>query len=148
MRIDAVTSQIPLHSPAPSAAAQNAAKAGKHADAVPQNVHEDVLLLGEVPDKYHEDIVELGEFHEKNARHDAIVRGDLRRNFLEDGRVDFIGRFTRSIVDFDLFGFVDGKGGSKTDSFYMALPIQKAFAGRWDLKINPRVLQLEPPGSW
>ena len=61
----------------------------------------------------------------------------LGKNFLDDGRVDFIGRYTKSIVEFDAFGFIDGTGFSKSDAFYLALPVQKGITDRWDLKINP-----------
>jgi len=74
---------------------------------------------------------------EDDGYENTTVSTRLGRNFLDDGRVDFIGRFTKSIAEFDAFGFVDGKGFSKTDSFYLALPIQKAILDRWDLKINP-----------
>ncbi|MCH7622797.1 MAG: TonB-dependent receptor, partial [Nitrospinae bacterium] len=74
---------------------------------------------------------------EDDGYENTTVSTRLGRNFLEDGRVDFIGRFTKTIVEFDAFGFVDGKGFSKNDTFYLALPIQKAILDRWDVKINP-----------
>ena len=67
----------------------------------------------------------------------TTVSTRLGHNFLGDGRVDLIGRFTKAIAEFDSFGPVDGKPFSKTDSFYLALPIQKVILDRWDLKINP-----------
>ena len=74
---------------------------------------------------------------EEDGYENTTVSTRLGRNFLDDGRVDFIGRFTRAIVEFDSFGFVDGKPFSKSDAFYLALPIQKAILDWWDLKINP-----------
>jgi vitamin B12 transporter len=74
---------------------------------------------------------------ENDGYENTTVSTRLGRNFLDDGRVDFIGRFTRAIVDFDNFGPTDGTRFSKTDSFTLALPIQKAILDRWDLKINP-----------
>lgn len=74
---------------------------------------------------------------ENDGYENTTVSTRLGRKFLGDGRVDFIGRFTRSFVDFDNFGFVDGTRFSKTNSFYLALPIQKSMTKRWDLKVNP-----------
>jgi len=74
---------------------------------------------------------------ENDGYENTTVSTRLGRNFLDDGRVDFIGRFTKAIVEFDSFGFVDGKPFSKSDAFYLALPIQKTILDRWDLKINP-----------
>jgi vitamin B12 transporter len=74
---------------------------------------------------------------ENDGYENTTVSTRLGRNFLDDGRVDFIGRFTKSINEFDSFGFVDGKPFSKSDSMYLALPIQKTMMDRWDLKINP-----------
>ncbi len=74
---------------------------------------------------------------EKDGYENTTVSTRLGRNFLEDGRVDFVGRFTKSLVDFDASSTTDGNRSSKTDSFYLALPIQKAMMDRWDLKINP-----------
>lgn len=74
---------------------------------------------------------------ENDGYENTTVSTRLGRNFLEDGRVDFIGKFTRAIADFDAFGFIDDRGVGKTDSFTLALPIQKAILDRWDLKVNP-----------
>ncbi|GJL79815.1 MAG: TonB-dependent receptor [Nitrospinaceae bacterium] len=74
---------------------------------------------------------------EDDGYENTSISARFGRNFLDDGRVDLIGRFSKSIVEFDAFGFIDGKGFSKTDSFTLALPIQKALAERWDIKINP-----------
>ncbi len=74
---------------------------------------------------------------EDDGYENTTVSTRLGRNFLDDGRVDFIGRFTKVINEFDSFGFVDGKPFSKSDAYYLALPIQKTMMDRWDLKINP-----------
>jgi vitamin B12 transporter len=74
---------------------------------------------------------------ENDGYENTTVSTRLGRNFLDDGRVDFIGRFTKVINEFDSFGFVDGKPFSKSDAYYLALPIQKSLMERWDLKINP-----------
>jgi vitamin B12 transporter len=74
---------------------------------------------------------------ENDGYENTSVSTRVGRNFLDDGRVDFIGRYTKAIVEFDAFGFVDGTGFSKSDAYYLALPIQKTLMDRWDLKINP-----------
>ena len=74
---------------------------------------------------------------ENDGYENTTVSTRLGRNFLDDGRVDFIGRFTKVITEFDSFGFVDGKPFSKSDAYYLALPIQKTMMDRWDLKVNP-----------
>ncbi len=74
---------------------------------------------------------------ENDGYENTSVSTRVGRNFLDDGRVDFIGRFTRSINEFDAFGFVDGKGFSKNDAYYVAVPVEKAILDQWDLKINP-----------
>lgn len=74
---------------------------------------------------------------EDDGYENTSVSTRVGRNFLDDGRVDFIGRYTKAIVEFDAFGFIDGTGFSKSDAYYLALPIQKTLMDRWDLKINP-----------
>jgi len=74
---------------------------------------------------------------ENDGYENTTVSTRLGRNFLDDGRIDFIGRFTKVINEFDSFGFVDGKPFSKSDAYYLALPIQKSLMDRWDLKVNP-----------
>jgi vitamin B12 transporter len=74
---------------------------------------------------------------EDDGYENTTISTKLGRNFLEDGRVEFIGRLTKAIVEFDAFGPVDGKGFSKTDSYYLALPVTKSLADWWDLKVNP-----------
>jgi len=74
---------------------------------------------------------------ENDGYENTTVSTRLGRNFLDDGRIDFIGRFTKVINEFDSFGFVDGKPFSKSDAYYLALPIQKSLMDRWDIKINP-----------
>jgi vitamin B12 transporter len=74
---------------------------------------------------------------ENDGYENTTVSTRVGRNFLDDGRVDFIGRFTKVINEFDSFGFVDGKPFSKGDAYYLALPIQKTMMDRWDLKVNP-----------
>ena len=74
---------------------------------------------------------------ENDGYENTTVSTRLGRNFLDDGRIDFIGRFTKVINEFDSFGFVDGRPFSKSDAYYLALPIQKSLMDRWDLKVNP-----------
>ncbi len=75
--------------------------------------------------------------NEQDGYENTTLSTRLGRNFLEDGRVEFIGRYTKSQVDFDSFGPVDGKDFSKLDALYLAAPVQKSFFGIWDVKVNP-----------
>jgi vitamin B12 transporter len=74
---------------------------------------------------------------EDDGYENTTVSTRLGRNFLQDGRAEFIGRYTKSITQFDSFGPVDGGEFLRTESAYMAFPIQKSLAGWWDVKINP-----------
>ncbi len=65
-------------------------------------------------------------------------------NFMEDGRAEFIGRYIQSRVEFDEFSFgsgffVDGPPLSRTESFYIAAPIEKSITDWWDVRFNPNI---------
>ena len=61
----------------------------------------------------------------------------LGMNFLDDGRVDFIGRYQKSRNEFDNgFGPVDGPHLALTEAFTVALPIQKSITSWWDSRLN------------
>jgi len=81
---------------------------------------------------------------EEDGYENTTVSTRLGYNFQEDGRVEFIGRYIRSISKFDIFSFglgqfTDGPDGSKTETFYLAVPIKKTFGGWWDVSINPNL---------
>lgn len=68
----------------------------------------------------------------------------LGYDFQEEGRVEFIGRYIRSLAQFDGFSFAtlslaDGGNRSTTDTYYVAVPIKKTFGGWWDVSINPNL---------
>jgi vitamin B12 transporter len=61
----------------------------------------------------------------------------LGMDFLEDGRVDFIGRYQKSRNDFDNgFGPADGPHLALTEAFTVALPVQKSITPWWDIRLN------------
>lgn len=66
-------------------------------------------------------------------------------NFLEDGRVEFIGRYIRAQSDFDGFDPITFQFSDTlpqridNDTAYAALPLQKSLTAWWDLKVNPSV---------
>ncbi|MFQ5671555.1 MAG: TonB-dependent receptor plug domain-containing protein [Nitrospinales bacterium] len=70
------------------------------------------------------------------------LSGRLGHNFLGDGRIEFVGRYTKSRLDFDKFDFsanppfVDGPNHSNNEQFYIAVPIQKSLAEWWDMRLN------------
>ena len=62
-------------------------------------------------------------------------------NFLEDGRVELIGRYTQARREFD--GFLFGSGlvdaldhVQRSETFYVALPVQKSITSWWDAQVN------------
>ncbi len=62
-------------------------------------------------------------------------------NFLEDGRVEFIGRYTKSHSEFDglnnFFVLSDSPDHiQKSETFSFALPIEKSITPWWDAKVN------------
>jgi len=63
----------------------------------------------------------------------------LGYNFLEDGRVEFVGRYIRAQNEFDGFGSDALVNRLDNDSVYAALPVQKSLTSWWDFKINPSV---------
>ena len=79
---------------------------------------------------------------EKDGYEATNLSGRLGYNFLDDGRIEFIGRYTKSRLDFDKFDFsvspplVDGSDKSANEQFYIAVPIQKSLAEWWDVKLN------------
>ncbi|TDJ48859.1 MAG: TonB-dependent receptor [Nitrospina sp.] len=61
----------------------------------------------------------------------------LGLNFLDDGRIDFIGRYLKTRNDFDALGPTDSiPETGLTEAFTVALPIQKSITSWWDSRIN------------
>ena len=58
-------------------------------------------------------------------------------DFLDDGRVDLIGRYLKTRHDFDSFGPTDSIPETAIlESFSVAIPIQKSITSWWDTRIN------------
>ena len=62
-------------------------------------------------------------------------------NFLEDGRVELIGRYTKTRSEFDglnlAFVLFDSPNNIlRNETFYFALPIEKSITPWWDAKLN------------
>jgi len=61
----------------------------------------------------------------------------LGMDFLDDGRIDFIGRYVKTRHDFDSFGPTDSIPETAIlESFSVAVPIQKSITSWWDTRIN------------
>jgi vitamin B12 transporter len=61
----------------------------------------------------------------------------LGMDFLDDGRIDFIGRYIKTRHDFDSFGPTDSIPETAIlESFSVAVPIQKSITSWWDTRIN------------
>ncbi|MBI4384931.1 MAG: TonB-dependent receptor [Nitrospinae bacterium] len=81
---------------------------------------------------------------EKDFYENTSISTRTGTRFLQDGRVEFIGRYIKSANGFDAFAFstglpTDAANRSDTESFYISVPIQKAIARWWDLKLAPHV---------
>ncbi|MFQ5450109.1 MAG: TonB-dependent receptor plug domain-containing protein [Nitrospinaceae bacterium] len=79
---------------------------------------------------------------EEDGYENTTVSTRLGMGFLDDGRVEFVGRYTRAISQFDGFSFAtglpaDGNNGSKIDTYFLAIPITKSFGGWWEVTLNP-----------
>jgi vitamin B12 transporter len=62
----------------------------------------------------------------------------LGYNFTKDTRIEFIGRGTHTLREFDnSFSFKDRGTSSNIEDFYVASPFSTNFGGWWDLKITP-----------
>lgn len=62
----------------------------------------------------------------------------LGYNFSKDTRLEFIGRGTHTLREFDnSFGFRDRGTSSNIEDFYVSSPFYTNFGGWWDLKITP-----------
>ncbi|MCH7651507.1 MAG: TonB-dependent receptor [Nitrospinae bacterium] len=79
---------------------------------------------------------------EDDGYQNTTLSSRLGYNFLEDGRVEFIGRYTKTRSEFDglsspAFVFTDTPNHIlRNETFSLALPIQKSLAPWWDAKIN------------
>lgn len=65
----------------------------------------------------------------------------LGKKFFSDGKIDLIGRYTKSSIEFDDFSQTtfrpsDGTQFSKGDSVYVAVPIEKGVMDWWKVKLN------------
>lgn len=81
---------------------------------------------------------------EDDGYENTTVSTKLGYNFQGNGRAEIIARYTRSLFQFDTFSFAsnlptDGGNRSATNAYYLAAPIQKTFAGWWDVSINPNL---------
>ncbi len=81
---------------------------------------------------------------ENDGYENTSVSTRLGYEFTEDGRVELIGRYIRSITQFDAFSFAtglptDGNNGNKANAYYFAAPIKKTFAGWWTVTFKPNI---------
>jgi len=81
---------------------------------------------------------------EKDGYENTSISTRLGYNFQKDGRIEFIGRYIKSLAQFDGFSFTtlslaDSGDGSTTDTIYLATPITKTFDGWWNVTIKPNL---------
>ena len=85
-------------------------------------------------------------FSAVNDNRGATERDDYRnntvslrvgKNFMENGRIDFIGRYINSFVDFDSsFLVADTSDSSQEDEWYIAVPVEKQITDWWHARLN------------
>ena len=78
---------------------------------------------------------------ENDGYQNTTLSSRMGYNFLEDGRVEFIGRYTQARNEFDGFffglGLIDAPNHiRRNETFYLALPIEKSVTSWWDAKLN------------
>jgi vitamin B12 transporter len=79
---------------------------------------------------------------EDDGYQNTTLSSRMGYNFLEDGRVELIGRYTRARNEFDglsrpLFILSDSPNHiQRNETFYFALPVQKSITSWWDVKLN------------
>ncbi len=74
---------------------------------------------------------------ERDGYENTTVSTRIGKNFLGDGRVDFIGRYTHSYSEFDdSFFVVDNNDNSQEDEWYIAVPIEKQITDWWHARLN------------
>jgi len=76
-------------------------------------------------------------FTEDDGYGNTTLSSRLGMNFLDDGRVEFIGRYLKARNEFDDgFLLADGPHLALTEAFTVALPIQKSITSWWDSRLN------------
>jgi vitamin B12 transporter len=78
---------------------------------------------------------------ENDGYQNTTFSSRLGYNFLEDGRIEIIGRYTKARSEFDglnmAFVLSDSPNNILRDeTFYFAVPIQKSITPWWDAKVN------------
>jgi vitamin B12 transporter len=78
---------------------------------------------------------------EDDGYQNTTLSSKMGFNFLEDGRVELIGRYTKARSEFDGLNLAFVLSDSpnhilRNETFYFALPIQKSITPWWDAKLN------------
>ena len=78
---------------------------------------------------------------EDDGYQNTTLSSRMGYNFLEDGRIEFIGRYTKSRSEFDglNLAFVLSDSPShiqRSETFYFAVPLEKSITSWWDAKLN------------
>ncbi len=81
---------------------------------------------------------------EEDGYENTSVSTRLGYAVTDNSRVELIGRYIRSITQFDAFSFAtglptDGNNGNKSNAYYFALPISKTFADWWTVTLTPNI---------
>lgn len=76
---------------------------------------------------------------EKDSYENTSLTSRVGTSFSEDGRVEFIGRYTRSYTDVDSASSDREFRDTEIESFYLASPISKSITPWWRIKLNPNM---------
>lgn len=81
---------------------------------------------------------------EKDGFSNTTASARTGANFLENGRVEFIGRYINSMIGYDGFSFATGlptdqPNRNRTQSYYISTPMTKLITDWWNLKLAPQM---------
>lgn len=81
---------------------------------------------------------------EKDGFTNTTVSARTGANFLDNGRVEFIGRYIKSMIGYDGFSFAtglpaDAPNRNRTQSYYISVPLTKGITDWWNVKLAPQM---------
>lgn len=84
-------------------------------------------------------IAEGGNVAEKDSYGNTSLASRVGTGFAGDGRIEFIGRYTRSYSDVDTTTGDRNFRDTEIESFYLASPVSKSITPWWKVKLTPNM---------
>lgn len=84
-------------------------------------------------------IAETGSVPEKDGYENTSLSTRIGSSFKGDGRMEFIGRYTKSYSDLDTTTGDREFRDTEIESFYLASPISKYITPWWKIKLSPSI---------